>query len=115
MKSRFIYISAAEVTQDLKVYSVYLGTSRREQQLIDRLTLLSRHSANIYFKKYSHEVCDFLSKLAVQLHGCTTNPLNAFYELNHKWVNSKEFRKILSPSYQSNVQTQSKKHYEPRK
>ena len=115
MKSRFIYINSAEVTQDLKVYSVYLGTSRREQQLIDRLTLLSRHSTNVYFAKYSHEVCDFLGNLAVQLHGCTANPLNAFYELNHKWVNVKEFRKILPPSYQSNVKTQSQKHYEPRK
>ena len=115
MKSRFIYINSAEVTQDLKVYSVYLGTSRREQQLIDRLTLLSRHSTNVYFAKYSHEVCDFISHLAVQLHGCTTRPLNAFYELNHKWVNVKEFRKILPTSYQSYVKTQSKKHYEPRK
>ena len=111
MKSRFIYINAAEVTQDLKVFSVYLGTSRREQLLIDRLTLLSRHSTNIYFKKYSQEVCDFISHLAVQLHGCTVNPINAFYELNHKWVNVKEFKKILSPSYQSNVKTQSRKHY----
>lgn len=115
MKSRFIYINSAEVTQDLKVYSVYLGTSRREQQLIDRLTLISRHSTNVYFKKYSHEVCDFLSHLAVQLHGCTNHPINAFYELNHKWVNVKEFRKILHPSYQSNVKTQSQKHYEQRK
>lgn len=111
MKSRFIYINAAEVTQDLKVYSVYLGTSRREQQLIDRLTLLSRHSTKIYFKKYSHEVCMFFSRLAIQLHECTANPLNAFYELNHKWVNVKEFRKILSPSYRSYVKTQSQKHY----
>ena len=115
MKSRFVYINSAEVTQDLKVYSVYLGTSRREQLLIDRLTLLSRHSTKVYFAKYSHEVCDFISYLAVQLHGCTTNPLNAFYELNHKWVNVKEFRKFFLPSYPSNVKTQSKKHYEPRK
>lgn len=115
MKSRFIYINSAEVTQDLKVFSVYLGTSRREQQLIDRLTLLSRHSTNIYFNKYSQEVSDFLGNLAVQLHGCTSDPLNAFYELNHEWVNVKEFRKILSPSYPSNVKTQSQKHYEPRK
>ena len=116
MKSRFVYINSAEVTQDLKVYSVYLGTSKRDRSLVDRLTLLSRHSTNVYFAKYSQEVCDFLSKLAVQLHGCTTNPLNAFYELNHRWVTSKEFRKIfISPSYQSNVQTQSKKHYGPRK
>lgn len=115
MKSRFVYINSAEVTQDLKVYSVYLGTSRREQQLIDRLTLLSRHSTNIYFKKYSHEVCDFLGNLAVQLNGCTTNPLNAFYELNHKLVSSKELQKILSPSYLSNVKTQSHKHYGQRK
>lgn len=111
MKSRFIYINSAEVTQDLKVYSVYLGTSRREQQLIDRLTLLSRHSTNVLFAKYSHDVCDFLNRLAVQLHSCDGNPLNAFYELNHKWVNLKEFRKILSPSYLSNVKTQSQKHY----
>ena len=97
MKSRFVYINYAEVTQELKVYSVYLGTSRREQQLIDRLTLLSRHSTNVYFGKYSHEVCDFISHLAVQLNGCTVNPLNAFYGLNHKWVNVKEFRKILPP------------------
>ena len=115
MKSRFVYINSKEVTQDLKVYSVYLGTSKRDRLLIDRLALLSRHSTNVYFAKYSQEVCDFLSKLAVQLHECAANPLNAFYELNHKWCNSKEFRKILSPSYQSNVQTQSKKHYEPRK
>lgn len=111
MKSRFIYINSAEVTQDLKVYSVYLGTSGREQQLVDRLTLLSRHSTNVYFAKYSHEVCDFLNRLAVQLHSCAGNPLNAFYELNHRWVNVKEFRKILSPSYPSNVKTQSQKHY----
>lgn len=111
MKSRFIYINTAEVTQDLKVFSVYLGTSRREQLLIDRLTLLSRHSTNVYFAKYSHQVCDFLGNLAVQLHGCAANPINAFYELNHRWVNIKEFRKILSPSYQSNVKTQSQKHY----
>lgn len=115
MKSRFIYISAAEVTQDLKVYSVYLGTSRREQLLIDHLTLLSRHSTNIYFKKYSHEVCDFLGNLAVQLHGCTVNPLNAFYELNHKWVNVKEFRKILPPFLPEQRKNPKSKHYEPRK
>lgn len=111
MKSRFVYINSAEVTQDLKVYSVYLGTSKREQLLVDRLTLLSRHSTNVYFAKYSQEVCDFISHLAFQLHGCTNNPLNVFYSLNHKWVNSKEFRKILAPSYQSNVKTQSQKHY----
>lgn len=111
MKSRFIYINSAKVTQDLKVYSVYLGTSKRDQLLVDRLTLLSRHSTNIYFKKYCLEVCDFLSNLAVQLHGCKVNPLNAFYSMNHRWVNVKEFRKILSPSYPSNVKTQSQKHY----
>lgn len=115
MKSRFIYINSAEVTKDLKVYSVYLGTSRREKLLIDRLTILSRHSTNVYFAKYNHNVCDFLNRLAIQLHGCAANPLNAFYELNHMWVTCKEFRKILSPSYLSNVKTQSQKHYEPRK
>ena len=115
MKSRFIYINSEEVTQDLKVYSVYLGTSRREQQLIDRLTLLSRHSTNVYFAKYSHEVCVFLILLAVQLHGYTTHPLNAFYELNHKWVNVKEFRKILHPFLPEQRKNPKSKHYEPRK
>lgn len=115
MKSRFVYINSAEVTQDLKVYSVFLGSSKRDRLLVGHLTLLSRHSTNVYFAKYNHEVCAFLSHLAVQLHGCTVNPINAFYELNHKWVKVKEFRKILSPSYQSNVKTQSQKHYEPGK
>jgi len=115
MKSRFVYINSAEVTQDLKVYSVYLGTSRRDRLLVDRLALLSRHSTNVYFEKYSQEVCDFLSKLAVQLHGCTTHPLNAFYELNHKWCNSKEFRKILSPFLPEPRINPKSKHYEPRK
>lgn len=115
MKSRFVYINAAEVTQDLKVYSVYIGTSRREQQLIDRLTLLSRHSTNVYFAKYSHQVCDFLGNLAVQLHSCAANPLNAFYELNHRWVNIKEFRKILSPFLPEQRQNPKSIHYAPRK
>ena len=115
MKSRFVYINSAEVTQDLKVYSVYLGTSKRDQLLVDRLTLLSRHSTNVYFAKYSHEVCDFISHLAVQLHGCTTHPLNAFYELNHKWVNVKEFRKILRPFLPEQRKNPKSKHYEPRK
>lgn len=115
MKSRFVYINSKGVKQDLKVYSVYLGTSRREQLLVDRLTLLSRHSTNVYFAKYSHVVSDFLSHLAVQLHGCTTHPLNAFYELNHKWVNVKEFRKILPPFLPEQRKNPKSKHYEPGK
>jgi len=115
MKSRFVYINSKEVTQDLKVYSVYLGTSRRDRLLVDRLALLSRHSTNVYFEKYSQEVCDFLSKLAVQLHGCTVNPLNVFYSLNHKWVNVKEFRKILSPFLPELRINPKSKHYEPGK
>ena len=115
MKSRFVYINYAEITQDLKVYSVYLGTSKRDRLLIDRLTLISRHSTNVYFAKYSHEVCDFLGNLAVQLHECTVNTLNAFYELNHKWLNIKEFRKILPTFLPEQRKNPKSKHYEPRK
>lgn len=115
MKSRFVFINSKKVTQDLKVYSVCLGTSKRDRLLVDSLTLLSRHSTNIYFAKYSHEVCDFISHLAGQLHGCTTNPLNAFYELNHKWVNVKEFRKILPHFLPEQRKNPKSKHYEPRK
>lgn len=115
MKSRFIYINSAEVTLELKVYSVYLGTSRRDRQLVDRLTLLSRHSTNVYFAKYSHEVCDFLNRLADQLHSYAGNPLNAFYKLNHRWVNVKEFRKILPPFLPEQRKNPKSKHYDPRK
>ena len=115
MKSRFVYINSAEITQDLKVYSVYLGTSKRDRLLVDRLALLSRHSTNVYFARYSHEVCDFLCNLAVQLHGCTTHPINAFYELNHKWVNVKEFRKILPTFLPEQRKNPKSKHYEPGK
>lgn len=114
MKSRFVYINTAEVTQDLKVYSVYIGTSRRARLLIDRVTLLSRRSPNVYFAKYSHDVCDFLCNLAVQLHGGADNPLNAFYELNHKWINVKEFREILPPFLPEQRKNPKSKHYEQR-
>lgn len=101
MKHRYVYIDAPRVSMELQVFSVYLGKSLRERQLIERVQLLKRFDPNIYFERYSLTVLDFLSNLALTLRPADEDA-HVFFSVNHQWIDPKTFASILPKNRHAN-------------
>lgn len=63
MKAKFIFIHCDSVlTPDTTVYSVWIGTSKREQKQLQQLQQLTK-STDYYFRQYDNEVCSYLERI----------------------------------------------------
>lgn len=106
MKCKHIFINECDVTDNMRVHVIWIGESRRDQEKRDRVTLAASKCRDIYFQRYSFEVCEFLGKLSMQLYP-NMSPRQAsekFYECNVKNSSLDDVLKnINSISYPSNV------------
>lgn len=68
MKSKHIMIFEPSVHDEMRVYEIRIGISRREQAQADKLIVAAAKNHDIFFKRYSCEVCKFLQRLAEQVY-----------------------------------------------
>lgn len=63
MKSKYIFIHCKrELSVDTVIYDVYIGSSKREKETLQKLQSITV-SNDYYFEKYDNNVSEFLQKI----------------------------------------------------
>lgn len=98
MKSKFMLLNDDEVHDQLKVYFVMVGNSRREQRQADRIFSAAAGNKDVFWKKWSCDVCDFFRKLAGQVYWYMSpnDAVQKFNECNVRHISLSEAVSLVS-------------------
>lgn len=105
MKQKHLFICDDDVHENMVVYIIMVGTSQREKKRAEKVQACAARFPDVFFKKWSCEICDFYSRLAEQVYPLMAprDAVQKFHLRNTRYTSLNDVVKSLLPCCDSNV------------